>query len=330
MAFPSLNPPLLNSSNRWATTESELKALYECPYTGAITIRTSTLKGFQHDDRIHQSCFFEGDTMRVSGSDVADALPKDSRTKSSLNTYGYSPTTLDEYIDIILRIESKHTSARKPIIFSVTGTAREIVECLKRLASRKPEASTWLMEINLSCPNIPGKPPPAYSSEELGVYLLELEKAKFEIESHKSTIPVGLKTPPYTYQGQFDTLISALEKTDLCLVSFITATNTLGSSLVLDSETLNAALASAAGTGIGGLAGAALHPLALGNVKILRSMLDSREKLKKIALIGTGGVADEAGFKRMMSVGAAAVGVGTALGIDGIDIFAKILGKVVH
>lgn len=61
-----------------------------------------------------------------------------------------------------------------------------------------------------------------------------------------------------------------------CPVTFITATNTLGSSLLLKPTTestsastephkvFHHALNSANGTGIGGLAGAPLHPLALG------------------------------------------------------------------
>ncbi len=81
-------------------------------------------------------------------------------------------------------------------------------------------------------------------------------------------------------------------------------------------------------SGIGGLAGAALHPLALGNVRIVRSMLDEYEQLKLISVIGVGGVFDRGSYRRMLAVGADAVAVGTGLGNEGIGVFPKILKDV--
>lgn len=81
-------------------------------------------------------------------------------------------------------------------------------------------------------------------------------------------------------------------------------------------------------SGIGGLAGAALHPLALGNVRIIRSMLDEYAQLKRISVIGVGGVFDRGGYRRMLAVGADAVAVGTGLGNEGIGVFPKILKDV--
>ena len=107
------------------------------------------------------------------------------------------------------------------------------------------------------------------------------------------------------------------------VVDFVTATNTLGSSLVLNEE-LEPALKSEAGTGVGGLAGAALHPLALGNVATLRRVLDKREETRDVLVIGVGGVADRAGFERMRKVGAGAVALATALGREGLGVFEKI------
>ena len=53
-------------------------------------------------------------------------------------------------------------------------------------------------------------------------------------------------------------------------------------------------------------------------------MLDAHKELKHIEIIGVGGVSDAAGYKRMRGVGASAVGVGTALGVEGTSIFEKI------
>lgn len=111
-----------------------------------------------------------------------------------------------------------------------------------------------------------------------------------------------------------------------CPLSFITATNTLGSCLVFGPDGTTPALRSATGEGIGGMAGSALHPLALGNVFTIRRMLNTNERLRYIALIGVGGVSDRGGYERMRSVGATAVGVGTALGREGVGVFEKIAG----
>ncbi|MCJ1441657.1 MAG: dihydroorotate dehydrogenase [Stictis urceolatum] len=328
MVLP-FDPPLLNSSNRWATTREDLEALYRCPHTGAVTIRTSLLNGFNHDDKIHQHCIFDTQSYVLDKPKDTTNSPLRVTPASSLNTLGYSPISLPEYISIINSIEASLPPhhPQKPIIFSVTGDPTEIAECHALLSARSSAGPTY-MEINLSCPNIPSAPPPAYSLSGIQSYLSALPPS-----SPSSRVIVGLKTPPYTYAAQFSALISALQSSvspdSPCPVSFITATNTLGSCLILDTdnEKYEPALASASGTGVGGLAGAALHPLALGNVKTIREMLDRTEGLEGIDVVGTGGVSDGPGYRRMRAVGAAAVGVGTAFGCEGIEVFGNILGK---
>lgn len=332
------NLPLLNSANAWATIQEDLQALYNCPYTGAVTIRTCTLDGFQHDDSIHQYCFFtENDAViqhsnsnGINDSPDARVQSKTSVTPiSSLNTLGYSPLTLGDYIRMVPRViangDNTH-GARKPIIFSVTGSASEVSECYRQILSSRPSPEhRYLVEINLSCPNIKGKPPPAYSKDQLSEYLHTLSETIRSTEDQAEPLEIGIKNPPYTHQAQFTDLISALLSTTPCPISFITATNTLGNCLILSpDETPNPALNSADGSGIGGMAGAALHPLALGNVRKIRQMLDAHSELKHINIIGVGGVSDAAGYRRMRSVGADAVAVGTALGSEGIGVFEKI------
>ena len=338
------DPPLLNSANPWATTQEGLQALYDCPYTGAVTTRTITLHGFQHDDSTHQYCFFDGNHNLTKHSSSNHANESSSllhpseangTSISSLNTLGYSPLPLAAYIPMLPNITAnspKIPGLKKPFILSVTGSAPEVVECflriryLESLNSLRAQARL-LMEINLSCPNIQGRPPPAYSKDQLSEYLRALRDAMREW----SSVPVGIKTPPYTHQAQFDDLIFALLESAQsaphgCPISFITATNTLGNCLVLPSSgDSTPALSSADSSGLGGLAGAALHPLALGNVRKIGQMLDAHEELKHIAIIGVGGVSDAAGYKRMRSVGADAVAVGTALGNEGVAVFEKII-----
>ena len=200
-------------------------------------------------------------------------------------------------------------------------------------AAEMDEDLRLAMEVNLSCPNIAGKPPPAYDLAGLSEYLEAIGDSKStyrgRMASPESVPRVGIKLPPYTYSTQFEMVASALAKAkssepgEGSVVDFITCTNTLGSSLVM-SEDVKPALNSEAGTGIGGLAGAALHPLALGNVATFRRLLDESEDTKGVLIIGVGGVEDKGGFERMLAVGAGAVACASAMGRFGVGVFEKI------
>jgi dihydroorotate dehydrogenase (fumarate) len=358
MAPLQITPPLLNSANPWCTTLEQLQELYNSTFSGAITTRTSLLNGFPHDPKVHQFAFYNP-TSHAACSPNVDQGGKPSDT-GSLNTLGYSPILLAEYLSFVKAI-SKSLPPQpeggrehfKPIVVSVTGSVEDLVSCYKLITSCQRDVRMVLaMEINLSCPNIPGKPPPAYDSASLLTYLAALKtEIKHQISvdgtsAHPHTghihVPIGIKTPPYTCQDQYNGLIKALRDSARaepehlpCPVTFITSCNTLGSSLLLTPQVESSSdgqshgvyhrtLESATGTGIGGLAGAPLHPLALGNVYTIKGLLFQHEELEHIQIIGVGGVEDAAGYSRMRAVGAAAVGVGTALGRKGVKIFQEI------
>ncbi|RMZ73575.1 dihydroorotate dehydrogenase [Pyrenophora seminiperda CCB06] len=344
--MPRLNiePPVLNSANPWCTTLEQLEELYNCPHTGAITTRTSLLDGYPDDPLHHQYAFFNPTNLAASPPNTDSSTTTIDATKTaSLNTLGYSPLPLSDYLRFVEQISDKlkahhpSSSSHKPIILSVTGTAPEITQCYRLIATLQPRVLMPLaMEINLSCPNIPGHPPPAYNSSALSTYLSALNTELGG--SDPETIAIGIKTPPYTYADQFTALVNAIMSSLVdkkgkkrTPVSFITATNTLGECMLLDSGTptvtnsrFKHTLMSTAGSGIGGLGGAPLHPLALGNVYEIKRRLLQHEELINIQIIGTGGVEDSEGFGRMRAVGASAVGVGTAFGRKGVVVFEEI------
>jgi dihydroorotate dehydrogenase (fumarate) len=296
--------------------------------------------GFNHDPARHQYAFFDAATYNSGG-----AIPPN----SSVNSLGYSPVTLEEYLRIIKDIAaSPAAKPSKGFIISVTGTPNEVAICYQTIAKAADMVPFQLaMEINLSCPNIPGAPPPAYSSEALMEILTPLVYLMADMQH--DAIPCGIKTPPYAHAAEFQGLIGALLAiaeenkivcgNQLCPMSFITATNTLGNCLLLEPQNpgnggqVNSKEAhepsfaeqytpTLPNLGLGGMAGAALHPLALGNVATLRRMLNAKgDRLGHIQVIGVGGVSDEHGYQRMRAVGADFVGVGTALGIKGVDVF---------
>lgn len=348
-----ISPPLVNSSNPWATTLEDLDQLYKCSSTGAVTTRTSLIDGFTQHPSTHQYTFFSTSTGYATAKiDVAGAEGRGEVVEtesSSLNTLGYSPHKFQQYVQWIAQMSNKGELDRtpeKPFIVSVTGTPSEIGEAYEYLIKLQRDPILMfsnsdskgftglkvMMEINLSCPNIPDKPPPAYDGESLNEYIVELSKVLTSMNLSPIIVPVGIKTPPYTYHAQFQTLIDCLESSvplhpSGCPISFITATNTLGSCFVFNPQQDGAALGSVGGSGVGGMGGEAIHGLALGNVKMLRNMLDSSKhsSVKEIGIIGVGGVGDADGFERMRKVGADVVGIGTAFGRGGIQVFDKIL-----
>lgn len=339
MALPpplELSPPLLNTPVPAATDLADLTALYDCPFTGAVTTRTSMLDGYPHDPAINQFALFE-----TAAHDPA-AASSTAAPSASLNTLGYSPLTLDTYLGFVQAIAARKAKTgdtrTKGFVVSVTGQPAEVAECYRRIAAVQralpdPALVPLAMEINLSCPNIPNKPPPAYHAEALLEYLSAVQAISTSETPETPRIPVGIKTPPYTHAGQFATLTDALLQsaaaTGVCPLSFLTAINTLGSSLVMTAPSGSAGPVPALpGAGIGGMAGAPLHPIALGNVATLRTLLDAHPAaLGHIRLVGAGGVSDAGGFARMKSVGAYAVGVGTGLLVHGIGVFGRVSGS---
>ena len=319
---------LLNSANVWATTEEELRALCRCSFTTAVTIRTSLLNGFAHDEAVHQYRFLNTATMsQLKEGDLESSQEHNVENLSSINTLGYSPITLPEYVTMIKPMENDRCQVGlhpKQVIFSVTGSVHEVgLSYVALLESGIPNIA---MEVNLSCPNIPGKPPPAYSEHGLVPYLEELKRRR--AISVANNIAIGLKVPPYTYQDQFDGLIQALltvqESNSRHPIDFITSTNTLGSCLSFS----DTGLSGSETFGPGGLGGSAIHALALGNVFKLRKLLDQHLSLSCIEIIGVGGVSSGAGFQRMIAAGARGVAVGTAFGIEGIGVFERIVNEV--
>jgi dihydroorotate dehydrogenase (fumarate) len=223
---------------------------------------------------------------------------------------------------------------KKPFIVSVTGSPQELAKAYQRISTfaSHHKGIRLAMEINLSCPNIADTPPPAYDLEAFKEYLAPAAAAKVATytSTELTTVALGVKLPPYTFMGQFKAALEAIKASKgnqydsrHTAIDFVTTTNTLGSSLLLD-EGGSALLASEAGTGIGGLAGAAIHPLSLGNVATLRRLFDADSQTKDIYIIGVGGVEDAAGYARMRAAGAGAVACASALGRYGVDVFRRI------
>ncbi|CCA68619.1 related to dihydroorotate dehydrogenase a [Serendipita indica DSM 11827] len=319
----TIDPPLLNSSCPWASSREDLQALYESAFTGAVTTRTATLNGFEEDERLHTVAFSEDKT-------------------TSINSYGYSPHPLSAYISWVRDvITSGPVPPRKPFIVSITSSSpQELSEMLdmvmdlrKSLASQSgfqlPNGGNLIaVELNTSCPNIPDKPPPAYTPREGLKPLLEV-MANTAREDPTATF--GLKLAPFVYRKQQQDLVDVISEFTTFgrnPFSFFTCTNTLGSCVMVQDNAPNGESV-ALPTKYGGLAGEPLHYLALGNVMAFSELLASHPDpaMKEIGIIGVGGVTSPQAFQRMRKAGASAVACATALGLEGVGVFDRLLPK---
>lgn len=164
----TFSPPLLNSACPWATTEENLQILLESPCTGAITTRTAVIadSGFDHQADKHRYIFFDISSGRPHSAGTADdPVPTATWTESSdaadnaatasLNTLGYSPFSLAQYLDILARLSSQLPRISKTVIISVTGTPEEVVSCYETIASERGIHFPLAMEITSAAQTFP-------------------------------------------------------------------------------------------------------------------------------------------------------------------------------
>jgi dihydroorotate dehydrogenase (fumarate) len=187
------------------------------------------------------------------------------------------------------------------------------------------------IELNTSCPNIKNKPPPAYNMPSL----LPLLETLAEHYRQDPTLTIGLKLPPYVYAQQFGDVVDVIASfthEGRNPIAFLTCTNTLGSNLFFEDQVAEKAKSVAPEssfalpTPLGGLAGEALHSLALGNVYSFSRLVAAHPDpaVQAISIIGVGGVSDLAAKERMLKAGAKVVGCATLLGRKGVAGFADL------
>eukprot|EP01071_Lankesteria_metandrocarpae_P012872 Lankesteria_metandrocarpae@DN635_c0_g1_i1.p1 len=277
-----------------------------------------------------ESCVFNAsgplcatiDDLRALGKSSAGAIVTKSATKdarvgneepryadieygAALQSMGLPNLGFQAYIDMLptLRCEFPDT----PIIVSVAGLcAADNEEMLKAVSNAEPD----LIELNLSCPNIPGKPQVAYDFEESNKLL-----ARY-CETLDGKCGLGLKLPPYFDPSHHDE-ISDVIKSYQNSIKFVTTVNSVGNVLCVDPETEKPVIKPK--NGFGGLSGPTIKPVGLANVNALYRRLPSH-----IDIIGVGGISTGTDAFEYLLVGAKAVQVGTCLWREGPSCFERI------
>ncbi|MCK4028322.1 dihydroorotate oxidase [Streptococcus suis] len=272
---------LMNAAGVWCMTTEELEAVKDSA-AGTFVTKTATL------------AYREGNPEPRYRN-----LPL-----GSINSMGLPNQGLDYYMDYLLELQG--SEPERTFILSLVGLSPdETHEILKKV-----EASDFkgLIELNLSCPNVPGKPQIAYDFEATETILREVFSY--------FTKPLGIKLPPYFDIVHFDQATAIFNQFPIV---FVNCVNSIGNGLYIEDEQV---VIKPKG-GFGGLGGEYIKPTALANVHAFYQRLKP-----EIQIVGTGGVLTGRDAFEHILCGASMVQIGTALQKEGPAIFERITAEL--
>ena len=267
---------LMNASGALCVTREELEALGRCR-SGAIVTKSMT-PAFREGNPEPRYYSFPG---------------------GSINSMGLPNLGYRAYADIIPTLREFD----KPVIASIAGLSPpDFLEAARVITAVSPN----LIEVNLSCPNIPGKPQIGYDLEASRSLLLELKKI--------IKVPMGVKLPPYF--DPVDYYVTALMLRDVG-VNFLSVINSVANALVVDPDEERVVIKPR--YGFGGLGGSIIKPVALANVRAFWKEFNGQ-----MPIIGTGGIVSGTDVFEHILCGASAVQIGTALVDEGVGVFERL------
>mmetsp|Transcript_13449 Transcript_13449/g.18404 ORF Transcript_13449/g.18404 Transcript_13449/m.18404 type:complete len:375 (-) Transcript_13449:139-1263(-) len=236
-------------------------------------------------------------------------LPLGDGCPGSINSEGLPNQGIDYYLeeDVIKLVNE----TGKPYIVSLSGLSLE--DNLTMLQKALNTSGVAAIELNLACPNIPGKPVIAYDFDQM-------ESVLQSVTSHKSfgAKPLGVKLAPYFDIPHFEKVAAILNKYP---IKFVVCTNTVGNGLLVDAENEMAIIKPK--NGFGGLGGGWIKNIALANVRQFWNLL--RED---IDIVGVGGVSTGTDAFELILCGAKAVQVGTKHWTEGAVCFDRISSEL--
>lgn len=217
----------------------------------------------------------------------------------SINSMGLPNLGYRAYAELIPELKK----FGKPVIASVAGLCEDDFPTIAHVIN---EAKPDLVEVNLSCPNIPGKPQIGYDAEVSERLMKRVRKV--------ITVPMGVKLPPYFDPAHHKLMGDVIGR---CGVDFLNLINSVGNGLVVDPDS-EAVVIKPKG-GFGGLGGTIIKPVALANVRAFYKHFDGR-----MPIIGTGGVMTGIDAFEHVLCGASAVQIGTVLVEEGVGAFGRL------
>lgn len=218
----------------------------------------------------------------------------------SINSMGLPNQGLDYYLDYLLELQEEEPE--RTFVLSLVGMSPDETHTI--LKKVQDSAFQGLVELNLSCPNVPGKPQIAYDFETTETILREVF-AYF-------TKPLGIKLPPYFDIVHFDQAAAIFNEFPL---KFVNCVNSIGNGLYIEDESVIIKPKN----GFGGIGGEYIKPTALANVHAFYQRLKP-----EIQIVGTGGVLTGRDAFEHILCGASMVQIGTTLQKEGLAAFDRI------
>ncbi|ASZ07614.1 dihydroorotate oxidase [Enterococcus thailandicus] len=225
----------------------------------------------------------------------------------SINSMGLPNLGFAYYLDYALQYEKENPTAA-PLFFSIAGMS--VAENLEMLEMIEKSDFRGITELNLSCPNVPGKPQLAYDFDAT----FETLKQAFAI----FTKPLGVKLPPYFDFAHFDAMADILNQFPL---TYVNAINSVGNGLYIDPQSDTVVIKPK--DGFGGIGGEYIKPTALANVRAFYTRLKP-----EIQIIGTGGICNGQDAFEHLLCGASMLQIGTQLHKEGPEIFTRIIKEL--
>lgn len=272
-----LDSCLMNASGINCTTDKDLKELQDST-AGAWVTKSCTLEPRE-----------------------GNPLPRYATIPfGSINSMGLPNQGIDFYLNFI---EQNKNHSSQLSILSIAGLSKE--ENIS-LLKRANQASTLpLVELNMSCPNIPGKPQIGYDFEASNLLLHQA----FEVCSK----PIGVKLPPYFDMAHFEAMAAVLKQFP---IAYVCCVNSIGNAMWVDVEKESAVIKPK--NGFGGLGGMYIKPTALANVRMFYQLL------KGVDIVGCGGIQNGNDAFEHILCGASMLQIGTTLWQEGTGCFDRI------
>jgi dihydroorotate dehydrogenase (fumarate) len=267
---------MMNAAGALCVTREELEALGRS-HAGAIVTKSMTLESRQGNPEPRYYGFSGG----------------------SINSMGLPNLGYRAYAALIPELKK----FGKPVVASVAGLCEDdFVTIAAAINASAPD----LIEVNLSCPNIPGKPQIGYDLEASERLMKRVRKLV--------SVPMGVKLPPYFDPAHHEQTAKVIERVG---VDFLSLINSVGNGLVVDPERETAVIKPKGG--FGGLGGPLIKPVALANVRAFWKLFKGR-----LPIIGTGGVVSGSDIFEHLLCGATAVQIGTVLVEEGLGVFDRL------
>jgi dihydroorotate dehydrogenase (NAD+) catalytic subunit len=215
-----------------------------------------------------------------------------------INAVGLSNPGVEVMVEEIRTAKEQLAPMGVPVIASIFA---ETIYDFGTAARFISEAEPDLIEVNISCPNVDAQYLQMFAADP---YVAAQVTHRVKLNT---SVPVLVKLSPNVTD-----LVEIAKAVVEAGADGITAINTLGPGVILDIETCQPVLAH----GTGGVSGPAMRPIAVRCVRDICRAVD-------VPVIAVGGVTTERDVVEMILVGAAAVGIGSAITYRGIDVFRK-------